>query len=152
MPDQGPAPQLNRAWPRRGWAAPPAFGKSVPGLMAETTVTFQRRTMPVKNDIGGYTAGGWDQTLQVAAHVEIVEEQRPFDVSEEANPTVGFAIVRRYAIYFDLPQPADASMVPVKGDRALFSDGIIQRSIPVASVDLPTGLLDHVEVTTEEVD
>jgi hypothetical protein len=115
--------------------------------MAETTVTFERRAL-TPNNIGGFTGGGWATIWEVPAHVELSEERR--QVGSEAGGTVGYAVYRHYDIYIDLDDPPDPDAIPIKGDRVTFSDGLVQRSNPVNHVSLNAGLLDHLEIQTDE--
>lgn len=143
---QGPAPLLNRAWPRRGWAAPPAFGKSVPALMMETTITITRRVR-ARNDIGGYKAGNATQLFQGPAHVERLEESR-----ERSGATVevpmGAVMFHHWEIF--MPLPADPTQLPRKGDQIQFSDGYGTHDVPLMYVARPDGLNDHLELITDE--
>src|ERR1044071_6057825 len=98
---QGPAPLLNRAWPRRGWAAPPFFGRSVPGMMMETTILLERN-VGIPNSIGGFKGSGFTTIYHGPAHVEIVEG-RP-RVGEGATVEVlGVTNYRHYELFMPLP-------------------------------------------------
>jgi hypothetical protein len=143
---QGPAPLLNRAWARRGWASPPPFGKSVPALMAETTITFVRQqTAP--DTIGGWGPSGTASTLwEVAGHVESVDDEpRPTDAE-----ATGFVITHHYELF--VPIPDDPTQMPRKGDWARFSDGASNFHLPLVHVGMRSGLLDHLEIWTEQVE
>lgn len=115
--------------------------------MAETTVTFERRAR-TPNNIGGFGGGSRGGEYTGPAHVELVEDSRP--ANAEAGIAVGAAIYRHYDIYIDLPPGFDPALVPVKGDRVSFSDGLVQHSIIVDHVTLDAGLVDHIQVHTEE--
>lgn len=145
MPEQGPAPLLNRAWSRRGWASPPPFGRSVTGLMAETTITITRAAT-VPNDIGGFKRGAVTTVYAGPAHVERVEDVRP--ASTEAEPALGVVTFVHYDIYMDMPP--DPAQVPLSEDRVRFSDGLAIHDLPIMSVTLGSGLLDHLELRTDE--
>jgi hypothetical protein len=149
---QGPAPLLNRAWSRRGWASPAFFGRTVPALMAETSVTFERQTLS-PDTIGGWSASGSSATLwTVNAHAELIEQARDTITGEmgETVPTMGVTLVRHYEIFIDLPPDFDTANMPRKGDWVRFTDGIRAVHLPVMAVNLDAGLLDHLEIITDE--
>ena len=145
---QGPAPLLNRAWPRRGWASPPFFGRSVPPLMAETEITFKRQTI-APDAIGGWGPSGTPVVIwTVNAHVEHFEEQRPRLTGDNTEEIAGVTVYHHYEVYTPLP-PSPAQM-PQKGDWLYFNDGTGEFHIPVMHVELNSGLLDHLEIWTDQ--
>lgn len=145
---QGPAPLLNRAWARRGWAAPPFFGRSVPGIMMESTVTIERRAI-ADNGIGGFRgSGGWVVVYAGPAHVEHFEEQKVALADTETVPILGVTTYHHYEVY--MPIPEDPAQVPRKGDRVRFNDGYDVHEHPVMHVEMNSGLTDHLELWTDE--
>jgi hypothetical protein len=149
---QGPAPLLNRAWSRRGWASPAFFGRTVPPLMAETTVAFERQaTSP--STLGGWgTTGAPTAYWSPDAHVELVEAATDSltGAAGESVPIMGVTTERHYEIFIDLPPDFDTANMPRKGDWVRFTDGIRAVHIPVMAVNLDAGLLDHLEIITDE--
>ena len=149
---QGPAPLLNRAWSRRGWASPAFFGRTVPALMAETTIEFERQpTTP--NTLGGWgVTGGAAPFWTVNAHVELVDvAANPLtSLPGDTVPIMGVTTVRHYEIFIDLPSDFDTANMPQKGDWCRFTDGIRAVHLPIMAVNLDAGLLDHLEIITDE--
>lgn len=151
---QGPAPLLNRAWSRRGWASAPYFAKTVPGLMAETTVTFERQP------ISPNALGGWGPTPNTRpvdlwttnAHVEHFMDEQPTLSPGDTVPIAGVTLYHHYEIYIDLPPDFDRANLPQKGDWVRFNDGTGDFHLPVMHVELNAGLLDHLEVWTDQVE
>jgi hypothetical protein len=153
MPDQpipqGPAPLLNRAWARRGWASAPFFGRSVPPVMMETTITVTRRGPRTLNAIGGFGAPVPVVLYTGPAHVEHFEEQKPV-LGGSTVETTGVTIYHHYEIY--MPIPDDPDTVPDSGDRVAFSDGYAEYDLPIMHVELNSGLTDHLEIWVDNVE
>jgi hypothetical protein len=145
---QGPAPALNRAWSRRGWASAPFFGRSVPGLMMESTIVVTRRTR-VPDTLGGFGATAAALLYSGPAHVEHFEEQKPVLGGAEID-TSGVTIYHHYEIY--MPIPDDPAKVPDTGDRVQFNDGYVTYDLPIMHVELNSGLTDHLEIWVDNVE
>lgn len=145
---QGPAPLLNRAWSRRGWASAPYFGKSVPSIVMESTILIERRTPDVPNDLGGFKSGPWQTIYNGPAHIEHFEEVRPALVASDLTPALGVALYHHYEVY--MPIPEDPAMVPQNGDKATFNDGYEVHIHPVMHVEMSAGLTDHLELWLDE--
>lgn len=145
---QGPAPSLNRAWPRRGWANPPPFGASVTGLMMETTITVTRTTAAA-NSIGGFNYTDAPVTVyQGPAHVEHVESLGAPLGPTDTVQALGTTVFHHYELFG--PMPADPDAIPRRGDVVSFSDGYEIHTLPIIHVEFNAGLTDHWEAWTDE--
>lgn len=119
--------------------------------MMETTVRITRVAVgaAVTNPYGGFTrqgGGGLSTVFEGPAHVERVEETRP--VATEAEASLGVVIYQHYEVF--MPIPADPAQIPRADDVISFSDGISMHSQPIRTVIVNAGLLDHIEIRTDE--
>lgn len=138
---------LDRAWVRRALVSPPPFGESLPDVWSETEFNFYRRTDTTQNRIGGFAGAGVENNYLICnGHAEVVE--RTADIITDVQR--GGNMVRRHYNLF-IPVPDDTGLLPRKGDRVWFYDGIGRRiDLALDYVDLPEGTADHVEITTVE--
>lgn len=146
-----PIPQgrllLNRAWWRRGMASAPRFGQSVPPGMSETNVLIERRDVR-PNDIGGFDGTHWVTIYNGPCHAEHHQDDIPTFTGAATVAALGVTLKHWYEIF--MPIPDDPAQMPAKRDRVTFSDGYEVHVHPIAHVELPDGLTDHLEILTEE--
>jgi hypothetical protein len=139
--------QGDRAWPTRGLASPPFFGRSLPEGWAPSTVTFLRSAIE-DDGHGGFTTNAAPGPLLTSpAHVywgQSGEPSGPYDL--------GIGIVTRKVIRAIIPVPADPAQYPRRGDEMVWTDdlGATYRA-GVRNVHSPSGILDHIEVESEGV-
>lgn len=154
---QGPSPDLNRAWSRRGWATAPYFAKTVSRIMAETTINVTRRVRTLSAG-GGFGAGAPVAIYSGPAHVEWVEdpEPKPTGGGDVEDEVLGTTVHHHYEIYVDVAPTGgsdmDSASFPQTGDRVTFNDGYRAFDLPIIRVRLNAGLTDHWEAITDDIE
>lgn len=142
-------PMLDRAWPRRPLVSPPPFGRSVPDIWADTEVVFLRR-ISSDNGIGGTSGADQAELLTVMANVSLSPEP-----GIQVEVGAGGAVRRRfYLTIFEVdPATFDWDLLPRKGDYETFVDpGGRAVTVPIDSVLIPEGIVDHIEIESTELD
>lgn len=154
-----PSQPLDRAWPRRGLASPPPFGRALTYIWKETLVAFSRVSpdpSSVPNEYGefarnsaGPPAGAPGAFLSVWCHVELEQQERP---SSRDTQDLGPTQARYWTIYMDIP--LDPNLWPHKGDLVTFNPRQPggQRTLPIRYVHNPDELSDHMECEVWEAE
>lgn len=139
-------PALHRSWLLRGAMSPtPRWGKSMSGLLEETEVTFLRAGSGL-NAMGGFEGNdaGVAEYLVAMCHVELEEHSVPI-----TEPSVGYMLKRFYWLSMAIPDSADH--IPRQYDRVRFTDAAGRPvDLSLQTADMPEGVADHIEMTTED--
>lgn len=134
---------IDRAWARRPLSSEPWYGRLLPPVWSESTITLSGPSTRVDDGHGGTTVGGAANYLTSVAHVEVVSVR---DVSDSPMGPVDRSSLRVF-----LPWPP--GRMPVRGDTITWTDdtGRTHR-LSIRTVESPEGLHSHLEMMTEAFD
>lgn len=139
---------LDHGWTRSPLTDPYPWGASLPDEWMSVELNFYRMTSSTANDIGGFKGSGVASNyLIINGHAELLTDAGMPDIGQVQ--AVGAFIARHYEII--MPIPSNLSTVPLKGDRVWWYDAIGRRiDVALRSVDVPEGLADHIEISSDE--
>ena len=144
MPALPDPPLVQRSWLARGQFSPtPTWGQSMHAILMETSATFYRNSL-TKTEMGGFAGSNPTAYMTAMVHAEL-EDVGSSDVLMEPGP------VRKRHYLVMMKMPVDTVDLPHRSDRIRFTDpqgNVID--MPIAQVDAPEGVGDHLELRTEE--
>lgn len=149
-------PARQRSWLTRGFYRPSPRHVSVPDILLNTAITLSRDNR-VADGAGGFAGQGFQPYVSPAldasgnplpnAYVEILTDDKTL-IHGAVVEAVGVLQMRHYLIVMRFP--ATAELVPLKSDRLDMTDPA-GRSVRILidKVEVPLGIADHIEFTTE---